>query len=65
MVAQDVLLNADATMSNTDFNPSVAYSPENIIMHPERIWNYDETRIQMDCTKASGKGKTPMPNKAD
>ncbi len=37
VVARDVLLNAGVAMLNPDFNPAVAYSPEIIIINPERI----------------------------
>ena len=65
MIARDVLLNACVAMPNSDFNPALAYSLEIIITHLERICSYDETRMEMNCTKAGGKDKTIMTNKAD
>ncbi len=52
-----MLLKAGVAVLNPDFDPVVPYSQEILITHPERIWSYDETKMELDCTKG-GKGKS-------
>jgi hypothetical protein len=55
-VAKGVLLKAGVTVLSPEFDPEKPYSEELIITKPERICSYDETRVELDCTK-EGKGK--------
>ena len=55
-VARDVLLNAGVAELNPEYDPDVPYSEEIIITHPERICSYDETKMELDCTRG-GSGK--------
>jgi len=55
-VARDVLINAGVAEVDPDYDPNVPFSHELIITAPERICYYDETKMELDCTKA-GKGK--------
>jgi hypothetical protein len=58
-VAKGVLLKAGVARVNPDFQPDVPYSQEILITHPERIIGYDETKLELECTKG-GKGKEDM-----
>ena len=56
-IAKDLLLDASVAKINPDYDPNVMYSKEILITHPaERIFSYDETRMEIDITKP-GKGK--------
>jgi hypothetical protein len=56
-VAKEVLLNTIVSMINPDYDPTEVYSQEILITHPGRICSYDETRLELDCTKPrKGKG---------
>jgi hypothetical protein len=55
-VSNDVLLDAGVVVCNLAYDPSPPYSEEIITARPERICFYDETRIELDCTKG-GAGK--------
>ncbi len=55
-MARDVLLNAGVAVINPGCDPLAPYSEEIIIIRPERICSYDETRVELDCTKG-GAGK--------
>ena len=56
-VAKGVLLKAGVAELNPSYDPSLEYSEEILITHPERICSYDETKVELDCT-SGGKGKT-------
>jgi hypothetical protein len=56
-VARDLLLDAGVAIINPDFDPTIPYSQEILIIHPERICSYDETKMELDCTRA-GRGNT-------
>jgi hypothetical protein len=58
-VAKGVLLKVGVARVNPDFQPDVPYSQEILITHHERITSYDETKLELDCTKG-GKGKGDM-----
>ena len=51
-----MLLGAGVVVLNPAYDPSAPYSEEIIITRPERICSYDETKIELDCTKG-GAGK--------
>ncbi len=51
-----MLLKAGVAVLNPDFDPELSYSEELIITKPERICSFDETKVELDCTKG-GKGK--------
>ncbi len=55
-MSKGVLLKAGVTVFNPDFDSEGPYSQEILITHPERICSYDETKMELDCTKG-GKGK--------
>eukprot|EP00873_Tetraselmis_striata_P041961 jgi/Tetstr1/462225/TSEL_000624.t1 len=55
-VAADIMLNAGVAVRNPDYDPTVPRSEMLIITHPERIFSFDETRVELDCTKG-GKRK--------
>ena len=41
-----------------NYDPTIPYSEEIIINRPERIYSYDETKMELDCIKGSaGKRK--------
>ncbi len=61
--AKDVLVSAGVTKVNPDFDPDMLYYEAIIITHPERIGSYDETKVEMVCTKAGSKDKTIMTSK--
>ena len=46
-------MNANAAKIDPLCGPRLPYSEGIIITHPERICNYDETRIEMDRTKTA------------
>ncbi len=50
-VARDVLLGAGVAIRNPDYDPEVPYSEEIIITRPEWIGSYDETKMELDCTR--------------
>ncbi len=52
-----LILKAGVAVLNPDFDPAVPYSQEILITRPERICSYDETKMELDCTKG-GKGKS-------
>ena len=54
-VARDVLLDAGVAVRNPNYDPSVPYSEEILITHPERIFSYDETKVELDCTKGGSR----------
>ena len=54
-IAGGVLVNAGVAHVNPDYDPNAPFSMEYIIDHPQRIASFDETRVEMDCTKG-GKG---------
>jgi hypothetical protein len=49
-VARDVLVNAGVAVHNREFNSGVPFSEKLLIVAPERICSYDETRVELDCT---------------
>jgi hypothetical protein len=53
-VAKGVLLNAGVALVNPDYDPDLPYSQEILITKPERIWPYDETKMELDCTVYKG-----------
>eukprot|EP00873_Tetraselmis_striata_P020529 jgi/Tetstr1/440793/TSEL_029100.t1 len=58
-VAKGVLLKVGVARVNPDFQPDVPYGQEINITHLERITSYDETKLELECTKG-GKGKGDM-----
>ena len=50
-VAKGVLLKAGVAVLNPDFDPELPYSEELLITKPERIGSYDETKVELDCTR--------------
>ena len=50
-VARDVLLDAGLVVRNPDYDPEIPYSEETIITRPGRILSYDETKMELDCTR--------------
>jgi hypothetical protein len=62
-VARDVLINAGVSKFNPDYDPDEPFSQEIIITAPERLCSFDETKMELDCTKA-GKGNTNRTIKA-
>ena len=55
-IAGGVLVNAGVAHVNPDYDPNAPFSMEYIIDHPQRIASFDETRVEMDCTKG-GEGQ--------
>jgi hypothetical protein len=55
-VTKDVLLDAGVAIINSEYDLTEVYSQEILITHLERICSYDETRLELDCTRP-GKGK--------
>lgn len=55
-VAAQVLIDAGVAVANRRYEAGTPYSEPIVIIHPERICSYDETRLELDCTKG-GKGK--------
>ena len=55
-VARDVLIGAGVAKLNEDFDQNMPYDEEIFITHPERICSYDETKMELDCTRG-GAGK--------
>ncbi len=51
-VARDVMLDARVAIRNHDFDPEIPYFEEVLITHPERICSYDETKMELDCTRS-------------
>ena len=56
-VAEGVLLNAGVAARNPEYDEAVPCSQSILITRPERIVSFDETRLELDCTRTS-KGKT-------
>ncbi len=56
-ISKGVLSNTGVAVVNLDYDPNVPYSEEILITKPERICFYDETKMQLDCTRG-GKGRT-------
>ena len=54
-VAKGVLLDAGLVVCNPGYDSAVSYSKELLITRLERICSYDETKVELDCTK-SGAG---------
>ena len=54
--AAEILVNAGVAQPNTCYEPSNPMDEPIKIIHPERIFSFDETRLELDCTKG-GKGK--------
>ena len=52
-----MLINTGVAVKNPTYDPSEPYSAELIIVVPERICSYSETRVELDCTDPS-KGLT-------
>jgi hypothetical protein len=50
-VARDVLFAAGVVVRNPNYNPLVPYSEELLIIRPWRILSYDETKMELDCTR--------------
>ncbi len=50
-VAKDMLLGARVVVRNPNYNPLVPYSKELLITDPGRILSYDETKMDLDCTR--------------
>ena len=50
-VAEGVLLNAGVAIRNPEYNPEEPYSQSITITRPERIVSFDETRLELDCTR--------------
>jgi hypothetical protein len=50
---EGVFLSAGVAKVNHDYNPAYPLCIEINITHPGRIANYDERRLEMDCTKGS------------
>lgn len=55
-VAAQVLIDAGVVVANRRYEAGTPYSEPLVIIHPKRICSYDETRVELDCTKG-GKGK--------
>ena len=55
-VAKYVLLDVGVAVQNPHYYPQVPFSEEVSITRPERICSYDETKMELDCTKG-GAGK--------
>jgi len=62
-VSKGVILKAGVAVVNPDYDPEVPYSQEILIIHPDRICSYDETKMELDCTKG-GKGRKDRTLKA-
>jgi hypothetical protein len=45
------MLDAGMAVRNPDYDPQSPYSEKILITHPERICPYDETKMELDCTK--------------
>ena len=58
-MARDVLFDAGGAIRNSDFDPEIPYSEEIMITHPERIRSYDETKVELDCTRAGASKRDP------
>jgi hypothetical protein len=58
-----VLLKAGVAVVSPDYDPNVPYSAEILITKPERIGSYDETKMELDCTRG-GKDKKDRTLKA-
>lgn len=56
-VAADILVQAGVAVRNPDYDPAVPRSQPVNIIHPERIFSFDETRMELDSTKG-GKRKS-------
>ena len=52
-VAEGVLLNAGVAVRNTAYVPGEPFSQSILITRPERIVSFDETRLELDCTRTS------------
>ncbi len=50
-VAREVLLGAGVAIRNPDYDPKVPYYEEIIITRPERTGSYDETKMELGCTR--------------
>ncbi len=50
-VAKGVLLKAGVAVANPDFDPELPYSQEILIIKPGQICSFDETKVELDCTK--------------
>ncbi len=50
-VARDVMLDARVAARIPDYDPEIPYREQILITHPERICSYDETKMELDCTK--------------
>ena len=50
-VSKGVLLKAGVAVLNLDFNLELPYSQDITITHPERICCYEETKMEIDCTR--------------
>jgi len=55
-VAMDILLDVGVDVRNPDFDPNLPFSEKMCITYLERICSYDETKVELDCTKG-GSGK--------
>jgi hypothetical protein len=52
-VLAGVLVKAGVAKVNPDFDENVPYSQPILIVHPERIFSYDETDVSLDQTSSS------------
>ncbi len=46
-----MLLDAGVVVRNPNYDQEIPYSEEIIITRPERISSYDETKMELDCTR--------------
>ncbi len=46
-----MLLKAGVAVVNPEYSPMVPYSQMILITKPERISSYDETKMELDCTR--------------
>ena len=57
-ICEQEFLEAGVAQPNPEFNPTEPLSEKIKIIKPERIFSFDETRIQMDMADAKFKSKT-------
>ena len=54
-MARDVLLDAGVAFRSPSYNQCVPYSIEILLPHLEWICSFDETTVELDCTKGGYK----------
>ena len=59
VVAKYLPVDAGVAIINPNFDSNIPYSQEILITHPERICSYDETKMELDCTRARKRQHRP------